>query len=383
VERFDVAIVGTGPAGSTAAHRLAAAGLKVLLLEKAAIPRYKTCGGGVVGRARPWLAVPIDRAVEHECRRAEIHLLDAGLRVAAERDAPLVSMTMRSTLDALLTDGAVSAGAVLRTTTRVTSLEANGTEVLCRTDGPVGTVSATFVVAADGATGVAARAAGWAANPAAVPALECEMTVPERVHARFAGAARFDFGSVPHGYGWVFPKQDRLSVGVLTTHRGRTGLDDRLAEYLDRLGINEVQAIERHGYVIPLRPVSGPLVRGRTMLVGDAAGFADPITAEGISGAALSAELAVRALVTSGGDESRVRHSYEQAVAREIAPELQSARFYARILYGLPRLRAFVFRRAGQSLVEAIADVMAGTRTYRDVLGGPLRFVRLLAHTAW
>jgi geranylgeranyl reductase family protein len=376
VERFDVAIAGAGPAGSSAAYHLAARGARVLLLDRAIFPRYKTCGGGVVGRARRWLPVPIDRAVEHECPVAEVHLLDAGLCVRETRAEPVVSMTMRSTLDALLADAAAGRGATVRTGERVTSIEATGRDSIVRT--PRGSIAAGFVIAADGATGTTARAAGFPPNPGAVPALECEVRVADNVFERFAGTARFDFGSVDHGYAWVFPKQDRLSIGVLTTRRGRAGLEERLRDYLERLRITEVLHIERHGYVIPLRPAPGPLVRHRTMVVGDAAGLADPITAEGISGAALSGRLAAEAIIAGYGDESRTRIHYEGAVRRALLPELRSARGYARLLYDFPRLRAFCVRHGGKRLLVTIADVMCGTRTYADALGGLARLPRLL-----
>ncbi|HXF94836.1 MAG TPA: geranylgeranyl reductase family protein [Gemmatimonadales bacterium] len=367
MERFDVAIVGTGPAGSTAAQRLAEAGARVVVLDKAVLPRYKTCGGGVVGRARRLFGTPVDRAVEHECRRAEVHLADAALRQVVERAEPLVSMTMRSALDALLASGAAAAGATLRSASRVRAIEPAHGGAVVRTER--GALAATFVIAADGATGVTARTAGWPPHRHAVPALEWEVTVPESVHARFAGTARFDFGGVPHGYAWVFPKRNHLSVGVLATRRGPAALERWLEDYLRRVGVVGIERVERHGYVIPLRPLPGPLVRNRTIVVGDAAGFADPLTAEGISGAALSGALAARAVVASGGDESRARRVYARAVARDILPDLRAARRYARVLYDWPRLRAWVFRRRGRALAEATAEVMTGNRSYREALG--------------
>ncbi|HEU5319253.1 MAG TPA: hypothetical protein VFX28_00525, partial [Methylomirabilota bacterium] len=202
----------------------------------------------------------------------------------------------------------------------------------------------------------------------------------ERVHARFAGTALFDFGSVPEGYCWVFPKRARLSVGVLTTRRGHTDLEHRLRDYLNRAGVVEIEHVERHGYVIPLRPVARPFVRNRTLVVGDAAGLADPVTAEGISAAALSGGLAARAVVESGGDEVRARRAYGRALARELLPELRVTRLHCRILYGMPRLRALFFRRSGRHLAAAIADVMAGARSYHETLGGRLPALRLLRY---
>src|SRR3989442_14319219 len=108
---YDVIVVGTGPAGSTAAHLLAAAGVRVALVDKATPPRYKTCGGGVIARARRLFATDITPVVERECRRVEINPLEAGPGVACERPPPLVSMTLRDRLDARPAAGAVAPGA--------------------------------------------------------------------------------------------------------------------------------------------------------------------------------------------------------------------------------------------------------------------------------
>src|SRR5690349_9992574 len=92
---FDVAIVGAGPAGTTAALHLARRGLKVALLEKETLPRYKTCGGAIVARGLSLLPREIQTVFERRCGRAELHLLDADLHYAVTCDPPLMTMTMR------------------------------------------------------------------------------------------------------------------------------------------------------------------------------------------------------------------------------------------------------------------------------------------------
>src|SRR5918912_516761 len=82
---YDVVVVGSGPAGSSAAVRLAQHGVRVAIVEKAAPPRYKTCGGGVVRRAIRLLAIDVDEAVERQCDTAELHLLDADLHFTTRR----------------------------------------------------------------------------------------------------------------------------------------------------------------------------------------------------------------------------------------------------------------------------------------------------------
>src|SRR3989441_1393691 len=349
---YDVIVVGTGPAGSTAAHLLAAAGVRVALVDKATPPRYKTCGGGVIARARRLFATDITPVVERECRRVEINLLDAGLGVACERPHPIVSMTLRDRLDARLAEGAVAAGAELLAPCAVGAVRADAGGIALET--ACGPLVAALVVAAEGATGGLAGAAGWRANPGAIPAVEDEITAAEPTFARFAGAARFDFGPVPHGYAWVFPKGATLSVGALSTRRGFSGLRRCLADYLARLGIKDGVSDERHGYVVPLRPVAKRLVRHRCVLVGDAAGLADPVTAEGISFAALSGRLAAAAVVEAGLDERALRRGDEERVAEAILPHLALARAAATILYDHPPAQGPLFRRVGREGAQAL-----------------------------
>jgi flavin-dependent dehydrogenase len=113
VERFDAVVVGAGPAGSATAIRLARAGARVLLADRASFPRDKPCGGGLTGRAVKELPVDVTPVVEDVVRTFEVRL---GYRKRFERrsDAPLVLMTRRRRLDAFLVEQAAEAGAVFR-----------------------------------------------------------------------------------------------------------------------------------------------------------------------------------------------------------------------------------------------------------------------------
>src|SRR5690348_16953802 len=110
---FDVAVIGAGPAGSTAAHRLATAGARVLLVDKAVFPRDKPCGGGVTLRAARLLPFSIDPVVEDVVDRLDCRL-DYGPRFARQASAPLAYMTQRVRLDHFLLEQAADAGAVVR-----------------------------------------------------------------------------------------------------------------------------------------------------------------------------------------------------------------------------------------------------------------------------
>src|SRR5256712_805860 len=353
VMMFDVAVVGAGPAGATAALTLARRGLSVALLERDALPRYKTCGGGLVGRALALLPPDVERVLERRCGQAELHLLDANQHYRATRDPPgppIMAMTMRDRLDPVLASAAAAAGAALRAPCTVSGVSLEPRHV--RVDTDAGPVTAAFVIAADGATGDLARLAGWSDGRHLIPALEYEVRVDDATLDRFARVPRFDVGIIPHGYAWVFPKTAHLSVGVLTTHRGAINLHRHLEEYLRVIGLAP-QSMARHGFVIPVRPRAGPLARERMLLAGDAAGLADPVTAEGISLAARSGGLAADAIIASALDPPRARAGYHAAL-RPMLTELRVARTLARLLYEHPRARRWMFRRVGQRPPQAL-----------------------------
>src|SRR4029077_12354051 len=131
---FDVAVVGSGPAGATAARSLAGRGLKVALLEREALPRYKTCGGGLVARAFDILPPEVRGVVEHHCEIAELHLLDRDMHFRAVRTPAFISMTMRDRLDHTLATAAVASGAELRAPCQVTGLRPERAGIRLDTD---------------------------------------------------------------------------------------------------------------------------------------------------------------------------------------------------------------------------------------------------------
>jgi geranylgeranyl reductase family protein len=378
---IDVLVVGAGPAGATAALVLARAGVDVALLDRAPLPRDKTCGGGVVARALEALPHGVAIPVERRLGKVESRFVAADLAVTVERETPLVHMAMRAPLDLVLAEAAGAAGAALRTPCAIERVGLAADHVAVETNR--GSLRARFLVAADGATGPTARAAGWTLPLASVPALEAEVEVPSRVLDRYTDRARFDLGVPAGGYGWVFPKAAHLSVGVgvFTRSEVRRRLRDELSRYLDAVGLGEASVLRVRGAPIPIRP-RRDAARGRVLLTGDAAGLADPLTGEGISLAILSGRLAAESLLRARLESCAAAVEYRAALERGILRELRIARGLAWVLYRRPGLVRRLVPRVGQLAGEALTEVVAGRRTYRGLVGSRLAWRRLLAALA-
>jgi len=378
-ETFDAAVIGGGPGGATAARYLARQGFRVILFEKDKLPRVKICAGGIIPRVLRGLPEQAASVIEKHCTRAEVHVVDQGLRFLVKRAVPIVSTTMRNRFDFALVNAAEEAGVRVVSKCKVLDFSENRDCVEILT--AKGTFSSRFLVGADGALSLVARKAGFEKQGHLVPAFEIEVGVaPDRLRT-YDGVVRFDFGIVPRGYGWVFPKKDHLSIGVGQMRKGRIHLENILENYLRYLGIEPAEILSKKGFVIPAMPRRDGFVKGRTLLVGDAAGLVDPVTGEGISAAMESGKIAATALAKGGLRPDPVKHCYEEMLRKEMLKDLQWGRFVSRLAYDHPKIRAFLFRFCGQQMCETMTDIIFGRKTYKSVFSNPLSYLKMLLKT--
>jgi geranylgeranyl reductase family protein len=321
VTTFDVAIVGAGPAGSTAAYRLADAGARVLLVDRATFPRDKPCGGGVTGRAARLLPFAIDPVVEEvvdvlDCR------LHYSTRFARTARAPLALMTQRSRLDHFLLRKAEEAGADVRDGVKVADVRPTGLTV----EGAE--VSARIVIGADGCNGTAARQLELGGE--IVHGVALEANFPH--DARYARTMVLELAVVPGGYGWIFPKGDHLNVGVGGDEREAPRLREHLGRLCGEHGLDPGLARDMRGYRLPMRGPTSRLARGSAAVIGDAAGLVDPFSGDGMYEAFLSAQLVSDAALDMLSGRSPGLEPYELAVARRITP-LTAAGWGAKVAF--------------------------------------------------
>jgi geranylgeranyl reductase family protein len=349
---WDVAVIGGGPAGLSAAQTAAAAGARTVILERAEHPRYKTCGGGLIGASlnavRDLPALPARDEI-----RSVTFTLRGGHEFTRSDAAPILTMVMREEFDAALLERALAAGAEIRQQAMVRGIAQDDGHATVRL-GDGSTVTASVVVGADGSAGITARHVGVTFDQVDL-GLELEIAVPGPVQREWAGRVLLDWGKIPASYGWVFPKGDRLTVGVVASRRSDRvaagsakqgdATRDYLREFVERLGLAGYPALRDSGHLTRCRSDDSPLRLGRVIVAGDAAGLLDPWTREGISFAlrsgALAGEVAAKAAAAGPGTAGpgtagpkavpslaaeAPLDEYAAAVDRELGAEMRAAR---------------------------------------------------------
>ncbi len=379
---WDAVVIGAGPAGATAARGLSNAGASTLLLEKQSLPRYKACGGGVPARTLQLLD-GLDISPVSEGHVDTIDVSRFGRHQFRKRSSrPLAWMVMRDRFDQYLAALAADAGVTVSDSTPVQSIVENGDGY--ELDTPTGAVAARHILAADGATGPTARWLGIDSALTRSAAYEVEVAAPRDALDHWHQAANVDVGYRPWGYGWVFPKDGKLSVGVVTAPKRGRSIRKQTDRYLSRLGLGDAEAIKVQGHPIRYRrSTNEPVAQGRALLLGDAAGLADEFTAEGIAYAVHSANLAADAVLQ--GEQPAA--TYTRAINRHIQPELDAARTISRLYYWCVTTWPWLALKTSEHvnyLWRAFFRVMRGDSTYADELGRlpGARLARSLAASA-
>ena len=373
---YDLIVIGAGPAGTSAARAAAQRGLSTLLLEKEQVPRTKLCGGGVTPKVLTRLDFGLpNELIECETRATRIHVGESVHHFESKQ--VLVYMTSRAKFDSFLTGKAADAGAELRDKSPVRRIEVTGSHVEVKTS--VGRFRSRILIGADGMGGPTARAGGfydsWKSDQVSY-AVESEVYVGERSVQEFVGeSAYFDlyFGVSPAGYGWVFPKDDHLTVGVgCRLSRLHSGIE-LFSDFTKRVGAWEGFEIPKpQAHLIPLGGAARvPSAKDRMLLAGDCAGFAEPLLGEGIYFSIWGGQMAVEAAAEACRLERFNRAclaAYEQRCRTAFGKDFDVAYRVARMTYleqdGMDRVARFFFEE--RKFQECMVGLMDGRIRHRD-----------------
>jgi geranylgeranyl reductase family protein len=378
--KFDLIVIGSGPAGSAAATTALNAGLTVAIVDKATFPRDKLCGGLFTGRSEKAMksVFGLDVTEEMFVTSAHMRFLSNGEVLADIPDAPPVHLTMRRDFDAMLHAHAVALGAKTYlgtpvTELSVTSITIRGGEVL----------HFDALIGADGVNSFVARHLfGRPFDPETIGfGLEVETPLtPSRDNA-----VEVDFDAAHWGYGWSFPKKKTATIGVGGINSKNTDMKANMAAYVSLTDSDE--NLKYKGQYLPFGDYKKRPGKGNILLVGDAAGLVDPITGEGIALAMESGAYAAQAIqkALKSQDPNAALDLYMVAV-KPIHRSLSQARIWRMIMF--PDATQGYFKKAfkrGNSLQRQYLQLLAGELDYHDIRGALIRRIpklgwRLLKH---
>jgi len=371
VKSYDALVVGMGPAGAIAAYHLSKAGLSVLGLDKATHPRYKVCGGGLSARIDRILEEDYKSVVEHTVYGIQFSYRGAD-PFCLDSSSPIAYMVMRDRFDHFLLEKARRVGSEVHESESVTSCRQLPDGIEVTTDR--GRYLSKVLIGADGANSLVAQQLFPGRRSRRMATLESEVPIGLAPHYPGTGRALIDIGATPAGYAWIFPKQERLSVGVGDLRGGLASPKKIFDQFVrDEKGLAPWKVPRPVGHPLPVfsednlakgdRESVG-LVSGKALLVGDAAHLIDPLFGEGIYYAVRSGQLAAESILKQVHDQRRSLADYEGAVRREIYEEFRVAARMASIVYSYPRLCHRLLSRY-QNIVMLYYDVLRGRETYQ------------------
>jgi geranylgeranyl reductase family protein len=394
----EVIIVGGGPAGSTLAARLAHAGRRVILLDKASFPRHKACSEYINPAA---VEILDELGVLAEVRAAGAHRMDA-MHVHAPNGAVFeanfakaesgraVLGLSRWRFDHLLLERARAAGTEIRERAHVRGVVRDNMRVVgveATVDGERATLRAPLVVGADGRNSIVCRSLGLDASP----------PWPKKTGliAHYRGVAGLDhFGEmhVGHGvYAGLAQLEDGLTnIAVVTRTSAARAKPGTTEAYFEAAlaslpGIAaKLAAAERVGGIRGVGPMAHRAKRtvgDGFLLVGDAASFLDPFTGEGIYEALKGAQLAapvIEAALASGSCDADALDPYRLARRRAFTAKRQVCWIVQGFVNAPPLMNYVAPRLAGrEDLGRILSGVLGDFRPATHALS-PLFLARLL-----
>jgi menaquinone-9 beta-reductase len=382
VKSYDVVVAGAGPAGSAAAAVLAGQGASVALLDRAAHPRPKLCGGlltaksvealsRIFGLGLTDLAALADRGgLFHQT--PDYLFLHQGCELLRGAAAEPFRFVDRPAFDALLASVAVARGAELLQGRSVEHCDAASGLVRLRGGEEL---SGRFVIGADGANSVTRRALGidraaWQRGLAAAIEVELPVGAGPGQFPREVRVPELHVGApnVPSaGYGWVFPGPRGPKVGICGLRRGERDFGSIFVDFLRLLGVPEPEGVALHGHPLPYGNALERPALGRLLLAGDAGGFVEPLFGEGIFYAlATGAHAASAVLRGLKSGEAAAAVEYERLLTRTVRPELVWSNRLRWLLFGaMQHLGAAPIRSFVSCAPAALAEMVHGRRSFR------------------
>ncbi|MEM9090588.1 MAG: NAD(P)/FAD-dependent oxidoreductase [Cyanobacteria bacterium P01_F01_bin.53] len=356
---FDCIIVGGGPAGSSAAYHLAKAGRSVLLLEQAALPRYKPCSGAVSPSVADWFDFDFTPAIDTQTRRVR-YTWKLGDAIDAELETEPIWSVRREVFDQYLIDQAVLKGTEVRDRTPVTGIDFQGDHWQVKTASE--TLTARYIIAADGAKGPMAGWLGFKDHKVREAGV-LEVTTDAPVED---GAFSFEFGLAKNGCLWSFPKQQGYAIGASSFIGGSLkDIETPLRKYAPEFGTT-FEAGTLHIHPLKLWDGNCDLHTDHALLAGESAAIVDPLTAEGIRPAMYSGMKAGEAIDQALSGDANALAAYTQTIHESWGADMQWAQRISKLFFRVPKIGYRVGIKR-PTATKRLGQILAGEVSYADI----------------
>ncbi|WP_309494359.1 geranylgeranyl reductase family protein [Phormidium yuhuli] len=364
-EVFDCVIIGAGPAGGAAAYHLAKRGRSVLVLDKQSQPRQSFCAGGVSPAIAPWFEFDFAPVISRKVKTVRYTWkYEDPVLVELETAEPMW-MVRRDAFDQLLLDEAAGQGATVEMGVEVRAIAWEGDRWQIPTNGEPR--FGRYLIGADGARGPVAP---WLKLKTPKTRLAATLEVPS-AEAESA-PINFAFGQVKNGFIWQFPKADGFSVSTSTFLGGENKkLPQLLQEYADRVGLPQGNRQVQES-LMALWDGDRPLHSQNALLIGEAAGFVDPLTAEGIRPCLYSGMTAAEAIDHALSGDINALEGYSQTVQDVWGADMAWAARLAAALYRLPGI-AYKVAIKQPIATQIMLKILCGELRYSKVANRALR----------
>ncbi len=327
MKTFDAVIVGGGPSGCAAAYDLAGAGLDVLVLDKKEFPRFKPCAGAVTIKALKLLRYSADPVIK-EVIYGKVVGLGARRETLLQGSNPICVTTIRTELDEFCLKQTLNQGAGFEVIPGIKKIIEDKNSVTL-TDMNGRAYHSKYLIGADGAHSQVRKITGQFRPDSAAIALEGIVPLEK---CRFKPNMTFDYGVVRKGYGWLIPKRDHVNVGLYTAIPGKVKITrDQLLDYTEkRIGARDIEHIV--GFPIGTGGEYYTPGSSRIFLVGDAAGFAEPLWGEGIHNAIKSGQAGARAVIMAVKSGADAKQEYTAAVY-DVKQDIRTCKRLSNVFY--------------------------------------------------
>lgn len=375
-DTYDAIVVGGGPAGSTAAYLLQNMGHSTVLIDKCSFPRPKLCGGLITQKTiniieRVFNATPStlqkDGIIDYVSDHYEIYNKNKP-QLQKNADIPFY-FVKRNNYDEYFLRRAEGAG--------VTVLEGEGVVDFIPRIQKVRTESgrilhARFVIGADGVhsrirsffPNYCFNQQEWKKNLASA----IEISIDRDRIRQFSDVDHpiLFFRNIRWGYAWLFPNSDRLLLGIAGLNQKNRGeFSTIFRNFTASIGLDDIET-PLQGWALPYGNFVRRPVFARTLLTGDAGGFADPYLGEGIFYAHRTGELAAWAIHRSISNDSDAEELYLKALGKSVFPEMEYAKFIRSFFFSInEKIPIFPQKYILKYLNQHIIDLVHGKRSFK------------------